>query len=157
MGWSAGRLSLVRILFPLEDSTVRSIAFAVALGLCAAGLWADDKTSDDTPAAAAARKLLQKKLKDVGFKETRLRDALDEISDEIKGLRFRVDTKGGVSNNQTVNYAGKDVTVADALDAMFKKNDLGYVVISAKNTAYDGTVLIKKGKERGFPAKDEKK
>lgn len=136
---------------------MRSIAIALALGLCAANLGADDKSSDDTPAAAATRKLLQKKLKDVNFKETRLRDALDEISDEIKGLRFRVDTKGGVSNNQTITYAGKDVTVAEALDAMFKKNDLGYVVTSAKNTAYDGTVLIKKGKERGFPAKDEGK
>jgi hypothetical protein len=157
MGWSAERQSPVRILFPLEDSTVRSIAFVVALGLCAAGLWADDKTSDDTPAAAAARKLLQKKLKDVSFKETRLAEALEEIKDEVKGLHFRVDTKGGVSNNQTVTYAGKDVTVADALDAMFKKNDLGYVVISNKRDAYDGVVLIKKGKERGFPAKDEKK
>ena len=51
------------------------------------------------------------------------------------------------------------------LDGMFKKNGLGYYVISAKNNAYDGSILIKQGKERGFklagddpkPAKDKKK
>jgi hypothetical protein len=134
---------------------IRLSATAIALGLCAAGLWAADKDSDDTPAAAATRKLLQQKLKEVNFKEARLEEALEEITDEIKGLRFRYDT--GVSKNQAITFSGKDVSVADALDAMFKKVDLGYVVISGKNNAYDGTILIKKGKERGYPATDDTK
>jgi autotransporter-associated beta strand protein len=47
------------------------------------------------------------------------------------------------------------VTLEEALDAMFKKNGLGYIVISKKNNAYDGSVQIKQGKERGSPLKDK--
>jgi autotransporter-associated beta strand protein len=114
---------------------------------------ADDKGADDTPKAAAVRKLLKTKIT-VSFKETRLEDVIEEIKEEhVKGINIRLDAKGGVSRNQTINYKGTNVTLEEAFDQMFKKNGLGYIVISGKNNAYDGTILIRQGKERGFPEK----
>jgi autotransporter-associated beta strand protein len=132
-----------------------NMMFTLALALVLTAVSnsvADDKgASDDTPKAAATRKLLKTKIT-VNFKETRLEDAIEEIKeDHVKGINIRLDTKGGVSRNQTINYKGTMVTLEDALDEMFKKNGLGYVVISGKNNAYDGSILIKQGKERGFP------
>jgi len=106
-------------------------------------------TAQDTPAAARTKKLLKTKTS-VEFKDTRLEDAVKEISEEVKGIRFLLDAKGGVSRNRTVTYTGKDKTVEVILDEMLTKmGGLGYIVISKKGDAYDGTVKIKVGKERG--------
>ena len=119
----------------------------LAVNVCAA----DD---EDTPKAAKTRKLLETKIT-VSWKEVPLRDILEEIRDEhAKGVKFIVDTKGGVSQNQKLTFTGKDVTLAEALDKMFAKNGLGYFVISKKGNAYDGLIQIKQGKERGYPAKE---
>jgi autotransporter-associated beta strand protein len=131
-------------------------ALALALTLAAAGL-ADDKGADDTPKAAATRKLLKTKVT-VTFKDTRLEDMVEEIKEEhVKGVNIILDTKGGVSRNQTITYKGANVPLEQALDEMFKKNGLGYVVVSGKNNAYDGAILIRQGKERGFSLRDGNK
>lgn len=118
--------------------------------------WAVDK-KDDTPAAAATRKVLAGKI-DVEFKDARLDDALQEIKalcveKKLGKFAFRLDT--GVSRNQNVSFQGKAKTVAEVLDGFFKKNGLGYVVISDTQNPYDGAVKIKQGKERGFAEGDE--
>jgi hypothetical protein len=105
---------------------------------------------DDTPAAAKTRKLLKKKIS-VDFKDTRLEDAMNEIKEEVKGFKFLLDAKGGVSRNQTITYSAKDKTVEVILDEMLKKPDLGYIVISKKGNAYDGLIQVRKSKERGTP------
>jgi hypothetical protein len=46
-------------------------------------------------------------------------------------------------------------TLAEVLDGMFKKNGYGYIVVSKEGNAYDGTLLIKQGKERGYALADE--
>jgi hypothetical protein len=130
------------------------LALTACCCVCVAGFAADDKGSGDTPKAAKTRELLKKKIS-VDFKDTRLEDALDEIKENVKGLSIRIDAKGGVSRNQTLSYKADNKTVAEVLDGMFQKNGLGYIVISGKNDAYDGSVLIKQGKERGFPLKDK--
>jgi len=61
-----------------------------------------------------------------------------------------LDTKGGVSQNLTMTYKAADKPVEEVLDEMFKKNDMGYVVISQQNNAYDGLLKIVKGKNRGY-------
>jgi hypothetical protein len=132
----------------------RLIATAALVCVSLAGGYAADKDRDDTPAAAKTRKLLKEKVT-VSFKDTRLEDVVDELKDQVKGLRMQLDTRGGVSRNQAITYAGKDVPLGEALDQMFKKNDLGYVVISRKGNAYDGSILIRKGKERGYPLTDK--
>lgn len=118
----------------------------------------------DTPAAAATRKKLQTKIS-VEFKETRIEEAMKDIIEKVKDasdkdLSIQLDNPGGVSNNIPVTYTGQDQTVAQILDGMFKKNDLGYVVVSKeyktfKGGRYDGWLLIVKGKERGYPAGQE--
>jgi len=128
-----------------------TLALAVTLLALSTGRADDKAGGDDTPKAAAARKLLKKKIT-VNFKETPLKDVVEELKeDHVLGISIRIDTKGGVSQNQAITYKGADVTLEQALDEMFKKNGLGYVVISGKNNAYDGSVLIKQGKERGYP------
>jgi hypothetical protein len=125
--------------------------------LCILGLatFADEaKKDEDTPKAAATRKKLKTKIS-VSFKDTRLVDAIDEIKDEIKGLSILLDTKGGVSRNQAITFSAKEKTLEEILDGMFKKNGLGYYVISNKGNAYDGSIWIKQGKERGYPLKKD--
>ncbi len=126
-------------------------ALAVAVALAVAARADEKPAGDDTPKAAAARKLLKTKVT-LNCKETRLEDVIEEIKeDHVKGLNILLDTKGGVSRNQAITYKCADVPLEQALDEMFRKNGLGYVVISKKNNAYDGVVLIKQGKERGYP------
>ena len=107
---------------------------------------------DDTPAAAKTRKLLKTKIS-VEFKDTGLREAMEEIQEEVKGVRFIFDTKNGVSLNQKLTYSAKDKTVEDILDEMLKKPDLGYIIISKKGNAYDGLIQVRKSKERGTEKK----
>jgi autotransporter-associated beta strand protein len=132
---------------------VLAIAALAVVAAFAASLYAAD---EDTPEAAATRKKLQEKKVTLKFKETSLTDVADELK-EATGVSFILDTKGGVSRNQKINLDVKDVTLAEALDKMFEKNGLGYIVISGKGNAYNGSVLIKQGKERGSPIKDKDK
>jgi hypothetical protein len=129
---------------------VRLILPTAVLILFATSASAADK---DTRAAAVTRgKKLQAKVS-VEFADTSLKEALAELKTQIEAagqtISWRLDT--GVSMNLKVMYSGKDVTVAEALDGMFAKNGLGYVVISKEGDRLDGFVLIKAGKERGFP------
>ncbi len=134
----------------------RLIAIAAVCSVCLLNAHAADKDSDDTPAAAKTRKLLKEKVT-VDFKDTRLEDAMDDLKDQVKGLKIILDTKGGVSRNRTLTYKGTDVPLEEALDGMFKKVGLGYIVISKKNNAYDGLLQIRQSKERGYPEKAEDK
>ncbi len=135
----------------------RLIAVAALCSVTLVGASAADKDSEDTPAAAKTRTLLKESKVTVEFKDTRLEDALDDLKEQVKGLKVILDTKGGVSRNRTLTYKGKDVTVEEALDGMFKKIGLGYIVISKKNNAYDGAVEIRASKERGYPEKSDAK
>ena len=62
---------------------------------------------------------------------------MDEIKEQVKGFKFLLDTKGGVSRNQPMTYKAKGKTVEQVLDEMFKKPELGYIIISKKGNAYD--------------------
>jgi hypothetical protein len=133
--------------------------FIVATALLSAGVLAlaqvsaaDD--SEDTPKAAKTRKLLKTKVS-VDYKDTRLADVKDDLKEQVKGLLMQLDNKGGVSNNITVTYKADDKPLDEVLDEMFKKNGLGYIVISQKGNAYDGSVKIVKGPERGYAKKEK--
>jgi hypothetical protein len=104
--------------------------------------------AEDTPKAAQTRKLLKQKVT-VDYKDDRLQDVVDDLEEKVKGLKIRLDTKGGVSKNRKLTYKAKDKPVEQVLNEMFMKEELGYVIISQVQNAYDGGVLIKVGKERG--------
>jgi hypothetical protein len=118
----------------------------IALLAAPTGVRAAD---EDSPKAAATRKLLKKKI-DVDFDDIRLEEVVDEIKEKVPGLKFILDSKGGVSRNSKLTFKGKGKTVEEVLDGLFKKTDLGYFVISKKNNAYDGLVKINKSAARGF-------
>src|SRR5262249_59237232 len=111
----------------------------------------------DTPKAANTRKLLKTKVS-VDFKDTILKDVVDDIKDQVKdktkkNLFVLTDTKGGVSLNTKFTYKADEKPLDEVLDEMFKKNDMGYIVVT-KGT-YDGALQIVKGKARGYPEKKD--
>lgn len=142
---------------------VRSLLAAGAvLACCVVYCLAAEK---DSPAAAATRKKLETKIS-VDYKDTRMEDIKKDLAEKIKDatdkdLSIQLDNPGGVSNNMTVSYSAKDKPLAEILDEMFKKNDMGYIVVSKEYKSYkgryDGWILIVKGKERGYPAGQEPK
>ena len=126
--------------------------FAACL-MCSVHLSAaDDK---DTPKAAATRKLLKTKIT-VDYKDTILKEVVADIKEQIedktkKKLSVIYDTKGGVSLNTKFTYKAEDKPLDEVLDEMFKKNDLGYIVV--QKGAYPGALQIVKGKARGYAEK----
>jgi hypothetical protein len=124
------------------------VNLAVLLSVCLLCAHVAAQDREDTPRAVATRKKLKQKVS-VDFKDTRLRDAIDEIKDQVKGLSVLIDNKGGVSNNQPITYKADNQPLEAVLDGMFKKNGLGYVIISQRNNAYDGALRIVKGNQRG--------
>jgi hypothetical protein len=130
------------------------LSCAVLVTLTCAVAAADDAKSDDTPKAAKTRKLLKTKLKEpVEWKDTRFEECLNELKDEVKGLRFIFGA--GVSRNRMITLKlAKEKTVAEVLDELCKKvGGIGYIIVSKKGNAYDGLVEIRQGDERGDPKK----
>src|SRR5262245_48892567 len=126
------------------------------LAIATAGLLAADK---DTQAASATRKKLQVNIS-VDFKEEYFGEILKEIKKQIEdaGASSLSWTKeAGVSENTKYSYSAKNQTVAEVLDGMLKKNNLGYIVVSKQADRYDGWLKFKQGTERGYPAGEEPK
>jgi hypothetical protein len=106
--------------------------------------------ADDTPKATATRKKLQDKI-DVEWKDTLLRDVIDELNDKVPTLGIRADTKNGVQLNTKVTYKGKEKPVGEILNDLCDKHDMGYYIIANKANGYDGTVYLTRNKEqRGY-------
>jgi len=137
--------------------TLSLLAFAMA-----AAVAQDDK---DTEKAAATRKLLSTKIS-VDYKDTLMQDVVQDLADQVKTATSKpfptkLDVTSGVSQNTKVTHEAKNKTVAEVLDEIGKKYDIGYVVVSGMyksptktfGKTFDGTVVIKKGSERGYPEK----
>ena len=135
------------VLFVKRLLALASLFLVVALPALAA---------EDSVKAAETRKKLKTKVT-VEYKDEQLRNIVDDLKEQVKGLSIRIDVKGGVSQNRKITFKAKDKPLDEVLDEMFKKEELGYVVISKDKDAYDGGLLIKVGKERGYPAGEEPK
>jgi hypothetical protein len=131
---------------------VRRFLIACPLLLVSAGvLWG----AEDTKKAAETRKALKTKVS-FKWKDTGFNAVVDEIHEEVKALRFHIDTKGGVNLNKQITYECKDKPVEDVLAELLGKSAWGYYVHSLKD-AYDGDIYIKVGEERGYPKGEEPK
>jgi hypothetical protein len=131
--------------------TVKRLLAALSLlAVCAA-----PAVAADTKKAAETRKRLDNRIDEVDFEDLRLEDALAELKDKTN-VRFRLKPME-VSRNQKITYKAKGQTLAQVLDGMFKKNGLGFYVISNDKDAYDGMILIKQGDERGYEKGKEPK
>jgi hypothetical protein len=136
-----------------------ALARAVALtGIARAA----DKDSSDTPKAAATRAKLTSTKVEVEWKDTLLRDVLDELFKEKGGgVGFRTDRNAVVLNTK-ITYKAKDKTIEEVLNDLSEKYEMGWYVTSQQNGGYDGTVWLEKSKARGYapgkePAKSETK
>ena len=105
--------------------------------------------ADDSPKAAATRQKFQKKIS-VEYKDTLLSAVIDDLKEKVEGLSVRPDNKGGVSNNLKITYKADNKTLAEVLNGICDKHDLGYFVISQPGNAYDGGLKLTRGKERGY-------
>jgi hypothetical protein len=114
---------------------------------------ADD---NDTPKAAAARKLLKQKVT-VDWKDEAFRTVMEELREQVKGLFFRPDTKSGVQLNTKITLSMKEAPLEQVLNAICDKNGWGYYIISNEKVAYDGNIVVKVGKERGYEEGKEPK
>lgn len=136
-------------MFQLPRAAALTIAIAAFVFLAGVSEVQGQKTAEKlTDKAKKAKEALKTKVT-VEFNDTILKEAVGELKEQVKGVFIQLDTKGGVSQNGKLSYTGKDVTLEEALDGMFKKNGLGYVIISNKKDAYDGAILVKQGKDRG--------
>jgi hypothetical protein len=126
------------------------LTFALVAGLVAGSMAQTDK---DTKVAAATRaKKLQAKV-NVTFDDTPLKECLEELKSQVESagggtLSFKLEA--GVSMNQKISYSAKEKTLAQVLDAIFQKLGLGYYVLSKEKDRYDGWIVVKPGKERGY-------
>jgi hypothetical protein len=135
---------------------VKRLVLTVLVAAC----WVGTVPAADTQNAASTRtKKLRVKVT-VDFDDLFLKDCMEELKKQIEdagagSLSWRYDL--GVSMNQRCTAKAKDKTVEDVLDLMFKKIGLGYIVISKDKDRYDGWLLIKQGKERGYKEGEEPK
>ncbi len=74
----------------------------------------------------------------------------------MPGLHIQTAKDGTIKLNHQVKFTAKNITLADVLDKLLGPLDWGYVVISQKGNAYDGSIMIRGGKERGYPADKDK-
>jgi hypothetical protein len=121
--------------------TLAGIVFAVYV----AGLGAAD-----TPKATATREKLKQKVT-VDYKDELFRNVIEDLPEQVKGLRIKPDVKGGVSQNRKITYKAKDKPLDEVLADILKEQGWGYFVITNdKDTQWDGALYIKVGKERGY-------
>ena len=120
------------------------------LGLPLVALIASFASADeDTAKAAATRKLFKHKVT-VEYKDQALREVVDDLKEQVKGLSIKPDTKSGVQLNTKITLNGKDMPLEDVLNAICEKNGWGYYILSKEKNAYDGQLVLKVGKERGY-------
>ncbi len=123
-----------------------ALASFVALGLLGNLGFAQDV--DATAKAKTTQKYLKSKVS-VEFTDVRLEEILEDLKEQVKGVNFFVDSKGGVSRNSKLSYKAKAVALSEALDGILKTNGLGYQIISNKGNAYDGLIKVVQGPDRG--------
>jgi putative CocE/NonD family hydrolase len=105
---------------------------------------------DEPKKVGDTRKKLEQKISGK-WKDTLLVDVLDEIfKDDDRGIGYRTD-KNSVALKTKITYEAKDKPIAEILNDLCDRYDLGWYVWS-KPDAYQGTVWIEKSKLRGSKA-----
>jgi TolA-binding protein len=138
----------------------RRLLLGLALIACVATLALAD---EDTAKAAATRKLLKQKVT-VEYKDEAFREVVEDLRTQIGKTKISImpDTKSGVQLNTKITLTMKDVPLEEVLNAICDKNGWGYFIKSKEKDAYDGQLVVKVGKERGYEegkepaAKDDK-
>ena len=127
---------------------LRVLAAASLLAMGLLGGFGFAQEIDATAKAKTTQKYLKTKVS-VEFTDVRLEEILEELKEQVKGVNFWVDSKGGDSRNSKLSYKGKADSLGGALDGILKTNGLGYQIISNKGNAYDGLIKVVQGPDRG--------
>jgi hypothetical protein len=107
----------------------------------------------DTVAAERTRTKLLKVKVTVDFQKISLREVLKEFAAQADMAAERPvmwTYADGFPADTPITYACKNKPLDAALDELFKKHGLGYVVIAKEDDKHDGWVRVGKGDERGF-------
>lgn len=109
----------------------------------------------DSAAAEQTRTKLLKTKVTVDFKNYLLREALKEFAAQVEMADERPvlwTYPEEVPAAQPVTYTCKNKPLDEALDELFTRLKLGYVVVSEDDQPRDGWVRVTKGTERGYPS-----
>ncbi len=106
---------------------------------------------EQVSSAARASRHLMRRCVNLAYDNTRLADVLADLQKQVKGLHMRLDKDGGLSEDLTVSYQAKNQRLGLALDSLFERVGLGYVVLSEPGGEHDGWLLVRAGRERGEP------
>lgn len=125
----------------------RLVAVLTVLSLVVVVEAQDKKT--ESPIVAKTRKKLDTKIT-VNFNDEKLKDVVSELEKEAE-VKFRLDSKGGVSGNMSFTYKAEDKALKDVLAEMFKGKGLGFVIHRKQNNSdrYEGYIDIVQGDQRG--------
>lgn len=132
----------------------RTIFTGLSVLLMVMPVGAQDKKTSDSPIVAKTRKKLETKIS-VDFKDERLVDLVKELEEKAE-VKFKLDTKGGVSQNMAFTFKADDKPLKEILAEMFKGKGLGYVIHRKQNSTdrYEGYIEVVQGDQRGDePAK----
>lgn len=112
-------------------------------------LRADEKDPRDAPIVKKVRKKLKTIKVSVDYEESTVKDVIADLKDK-SGLGISILPGSGVSANQPISFKADNKPLADVLDQMFKKADLGYVIGRHRHgERYIGWILLEKGPFRG--------
>lgn len=125
----------------------------LVLTLCTSTMLIQADDRKDSPIVAKTKKKLETKIS-VNFTDERLKDVVAELEKEAE-VKFRLDSKGGVSGNMSFTYKAEEKSVKDILAEMFKGKGLGYVIHRKQNNndRYEGYIDIVQGDQRGDDVK----
>lgn len=116
---------------------------------------AEKAATKDSAAAEQTRTRLLKTKVTADFKNYPLREALKEFAAQVEMDAERPvlwTYPEDIPAAQPVTYSCKNKPLDEALDELFTKLKLGYVVVSEDDRPRDGWVRITKGTERGYPS-----
>jgi hypothetical protein len=101
--------------------------------------------------AAVRTKGLMKARVTVAYENTRLVEVLEDLKKQVKGLRWKLDTEAGASEDLRVSYQANERRLELVLGEVFERIGLGYYIVSDRDSKDDGCLLIRPGSERGEP------
>ena len=104
----------------------------------------------NTPSSNATRRLLQRGVR-VHYDKTRLADVFADLQKQVPGLRLKGDAAAGADDGLAVTFQAEKQRLSSVLDRMFGQYGLGYVVQSQAGASDDGWLLVRPGRERGYP------
>lgn len=133
------------------------LAIPLALAMMVATVaWAADDNADTPKAAATRTKLTSTKVDEVEWKDSLLRDVLDELFKEKGGgIGVRTDRTSVVLNTK-ITYKAKDKSIDEILNDLCDKYEMGWYI--TQTGTYNGSVWLEKSKARGYePGKEPSK